>query len=199
MESGICLAIFVSSLLVSAWNAAMPFEIKDVFRHAMVAYYLLLLMAHHSMVRFNKSWNRHFLPKATLKNMLFVAVHAILACVHWPSNLPWRPRARNEACAEHHFGSIKSYFRGAPTVKDAILGTQNTHGKQLRDGPRFRSGPARGKQVTPLTSEEAETLSQTCVQQACHFMSWICIDKDLVCRCMQCFFERSHLQIKHCI
>ena len=178
MDAGARLAMLINALLVSAWNAAMPYSIKDVFCHSLIAYYLLLLMARHSQDKYKKLWARYFLPKTTLKNSCFVAIHAVLSCLVWPSDLPWRPRARNETCAETHFGEIKSHFRGDPSIEDCVLGTYHTHFKQYRQSAAVRAHGTKGKKVQALSPEEASDLATMCLKQACCFMSWICIDKD---------------------
>lgn len=156
----------------------MPFTVKEVFQHSMLGYYLLLLTARHCMAKYGKLWSRYYIPKQTLRNMCFVAVHAIIATLNWPESLPWRPQARNEAACEHHFSAIKQFFRGEPTVKDAILGSHYQHLQEQSRNASFRSSPCKGKKVKALSHAEAEVLAEDCLVKACNFMSWICIDED---------------------
>lgn len=117
LEAGCTIAIFIQSLLMSGWSAAGPYEIKDIFAQSLAAYYMLLLASRRSVKLHKRKWSAFYLPATTLRNLLCVAVHCCLACLFWPADLHWRPRARTELPAEVHFGAIKRWFRGQPSIK----------------------------------------------------------------------------------
>lgn len=116
----------------------------------------------------------------TLKNLLFVCAHAIIACLQWDTSVPWRPASRTEAPAEYHFSQIKKHCRGSPALKDLLLGTQHCHLDQCRNQDvlknKIRKAPS--QKVRLLSQDEAMELSEKCFQQAVALVSWISVDED---------------------
>lgn len=150
---------------------------QQIFEHAMLGYYFLLLTFRARVIEDGEGWAKKFLPLVTVKNLAFVFAHAAVSCVHWDTSCPWRPSARTEAPAEHHFGMVKSHYRGAPSLKDAVLGTQHAHFNQYRDQKKLVSRIGRGKIIQTLTNEQATEISQACFKRACNLVCWISTDK----------------------
>ena len=117
LESVCIIAMFVQALAVSAWGSAMQFDVHSIFSNSLASYYILLLGAKHAMDKHKDRWNRFYLPLATFRNLCSVCVHSVLSCVSWTPDVPFRPGARTELCAEVWFSRCKSHFRGQPSIK----------------------------------------------------------------------------------
>ena len=117
LEAGCIIAMFVQALAVSAWGAAGQFDARSIFTNSLASYYILLLGAKHAMDKHKDRWNRFYLPLATFRNLCSVSVHSVLSCVSWTPDVPFRPGARTELCAEVWFSRCKSHFRGQPSIK----------------------------------------------------------------------------------
>ena len=101
LEHGCRIGMLINALLISGWSEKCP--LKDSFGNCLVAYYVLLLSFRHCVKKYGSMWNRHYLPMTTFKNLLYVAAHGAMGCLHWPENVHFRPRARCESFCEFHF------------------------------------------------------------------------------------------------
>ena len=129
---GTRIAEFVNSLLVSGWTAAGDFTISQSLSNVLLAFYLLLVQTMCAQNRHGAKWQRYWLPPVTIRNLCDLAGHFVLSSRFWPPNVPWRPKARQEACIEWFFGLAKSCTRGSPSTKDGLYGIQMAHAQQLR-------------------------------------------------------------------
>ena len=154
--------------------------LKLVFQHSLLAFYILLLAYHDKVKDSGPLWNRRFLPLTTLKNLLAVCAHSVIAAMNWDPSVPWKPGSRTEAPAEFHFSMIKRHFRGSPSLKDLLLGTQHCHLDQCRNQDLLKSKikKALSQKVEPLSHTEAVELSEKCFTRAVKMMSWITVNKD---------------------
>lgn len=148
---GTMVAQFAASLLISAWTSSDQFGFEEATSNALMAYYMVLLQTQQSMAKYGKEWEKHFLPSQNVRALLDLAGHAVLAAHFWPHGTPWRPRCRQEAPIERHFGQVKSFSRGTPSLKDGVYGLQMIHSKQLRDSAMWDEHES--PTVTALTAE----------------------------------------------
>lgn len=171
------MAMVLNSLLICGWTCDGLYDLQDACHQTFVGYYMLLMMLNQCHLAHGDHWSRHFLPKTTLKNLLFVAAHFILSCTSWDAGLAWRPCARTEAAAEHFFSHIKRPFRGQPSIKDGLLGTHHRHMQQCRESSEFQSRKRKGATVSPLSMAELAAVSEKAFHHAANFVSWISVDK----------------------
>ena len=170
--------MLINVLIASGWTASNACSLRTSCANSLVAFYLLLLCYQNVKRKHGSQWSRHFIPQTTLKNLCFVAAHAVLACLHWPADLPWRPGSRVETCAEYYFAALKKCFHGNPSIKDSVLAAHMTHLRQYRDATRMWAKATKGRAAQALRAEEAADLSNSCLRQACDFMAWITVDQD---------------------
>ena len=168
---GAMVAQFAASLLISAWTSSDQFGFEEATSNALMAYYMVLLQTQQSMAKYGKEWEKHFLPSQNVRALLDLAGHAVLAARFWPPGTPWRPRCRQEAPIERHFGQVKSFSLGTPSLKDALYGLQMIHSKQLRDSAMWDDHES--TMVSALTSEQLGKLAEGALHDACVFHSWI--------------------------
>ena len=62
--------------------------------------------------------NRNSLSDVTLKNGVALAHFVVVACLCTYAE----PRNLQELAIEHHFGRLKAPFKGAPSLRDFLLG-----------------------------------------------------------------------------
>lgn len=178
-------AHFINGLLTSAWTACEAFSFKESVANALMAFYVLLGQASEACRQHGKKWPLHFVPIQTLRNMCDLAGHLVLAAAHWPSDLPWSPKSRQESPIEGMFGRMKAGTRGSATLKDFLYGCHFDHLKQHRQSAmwdKFENNRFAGS----LTSEELQAMAGGALKDACQFLSWISdsrtsgdIEKDL--------------------
>ena len=171
---GTMVAQFAASLLISAWTSSDQFGFEEATSNALMAYYMVLLQTQQSMAKYGKEWEKHFLPSQNVRALLDLAGHAVLAAHFWPHGTPWRPRCRQEAPIERHFGQVKSFSRGTPSLKDGVYGLQMIHSKQLRDSAMWDEHES--PTVIALTAERIGKLAEGALHDACVFHSWISAD-----------------------
>lgn len=180
LESGCLISMVVDALIVSCWGGAKLYDynLVTLCKHSFFAYYFLLMGATQSLSEHKKKWSRHFLPKTTLKNLLYTCARTILGCIHWDERVPFRPCSRTETCCETHFSAVKAPFRGQPSIKDAILGSYHCHMKQHLEARKMCWDKAsKGVTVTPLSVSEVESIAEECFGKAAAFLSWISVDQ----------------------
>ena len=93
----------------------------------------------------------------------------MLSARFWPADLPWRPRARQEAAIEQYFGRVKSYTRGSPTAKDGVFGMQMTHSRLLNEADSLQARMYGG--VIAVTESELQTMAGKALDWACTFQA----------------------------
>ncbi|CAK8996867.1 Uncharacterized protein SCF082_LOCUS4965, partial [Durusdinium trenchii] len=162
---------FICGLLTSAWTASSAFSLRHGLANALLGYYLLCTQAAQSWKEHKGAWTKHFLPIQCLRTMFDLAGHIVLASVHWPQEVPWVPRAREESLIEKFFGQLKSFSRGNCTVKDAVYGAQMVHAKQYQKSSMWEAFDAR-KEV-PVTGEELAQIARDALTNAVLFQAWI--------------------------
>ena len=166
---GVLVAHFVSSLVVSAWTASGDFTLRESVANALQAYYLLLIQTMAAMEKYGKKWSRFWLPSQTVRNLCDLAGHFVISARFWPSDLPWRPKARQEAAIEQYFGRVKSHTRGSPTAKDGVFGMQMTHARLLNEAHSLQDINYGG--VAAVTESELQTIAEKALDWACTFQA----------------------------
>lgn len=169
---GCIVAQFLNSLIVSGWAASTAFSLRESLHNVLTGYYLLLIMTQEAQASGKSSWKGKFLPPQTIRGMLDLCGHFVLAARHWPEQMPWRPRSREEHCIEGAFGVIKSFSKGSPTIKDGIYGTHHMHAKQLREADVLKPLEALDNLCEKaVTAEELETIASQALEDACIFQA----------------------------
>ena len=171
---GTLIAQFVNSLLVSGWTAAGDFTISQSLSNVLLAFYLLLVQTMCAQNRHGAKWQRYWLPPVTIRNLCDLAGHFVLSSRFWPPNVPWRPKARQEACIEWFFGRAKSCTRGSPSTKDGLYGIQMAHAQQLHQARMWDEFPAQF--VKAITDNEMEKIARIALDEACTFQVWVVMD-----------------------
>ena len=166
---GILVSQFLAANIVSCWNGSSPFSLREGVMNVLFSYYALLLMhkdAQEEAKRL-KLKTAQFLPIQTTRALLDLCGHFVLSARYWEASLPWRPRSRQEQCAEHYFGRAKAYNRGNPSVKDAVYGMQALHANELKT---IEQGGLDGLEAcyeTPVTVDELEKMAGQALNEAC--------------------------------
>ena len=166
---GIIVSQFLNALIVSGWTASTDFDLRQGLANVLTGYYLLLIMTCQAQNEGGKGWKDMFLPVQTVRNLLDLCAHFIMAALHWPKSIPWRPRSRQESVIEGTFGRIKSYSRGSPSVKDAIYGTYAMHASQIRQADVFQNLECQTED--PLTQCEFNQMASDALDNACCFQA----------------------------
>lgn len=74
-----------------------------------------------------RRWQRFYLAKQTLINMLRLAGHMVARILRWPSDASFRPSRTTERGIELFFSGIKAHYRGMPNLKDAGCTNMRKH------------------------------------------------------------------------
>ena len=169
MGDGVLLMSFLGAVLSSAWNTSLSTRV--VFKNAMFGYYMVLLHLSEGRRRYGVAWKEHCLPWQTVRNLAHLMAHAAFHCIFGAKGLPWRLSSRQERFAETHFGSVKSHWRGTPSLRDALFGEflHNLRTKQEAVKHVFPELP----EDNPVQSDEAEELSREALREATWFQAAI--------------------------
>ncbi|CAE7258474.1 unnamed protein product [Symbiodinium sp. CCMP2592] len=169
---GCVMMCFVSALLSSPWEGGTDLSEEERFLNASLCYFVCLLNRMQASARHGSDWSEHFLPTATLKNVLHSNISAMVAAVFIPTGTSVDPRSYAEKIAEHRFSAIKAPFRGTPSLRDGVLGSHLAHLRQFRDG--FVAPPP--KPATRLPLNKAQKLLECSLADAITLQSWITMD-----------------------
>ena len=127
---GNVIAMFVGALFMSGSAASHAFSTVECAENLMASYYLILFQVHRAWMKYASRWEERFLPLQTCRNTLALIAHSVMALLYHDDAAI--TSKHQEGPVEWHFSKIKSSFRGAPTVRDGIIGTQLLHMRQLK-------------------------------------------------------------------
>ena len=94
------------------------------------AYYLMVAGTCIAQLSHGKDFEKRWLPLATVRNFCRACALGIVRCA---CAEPFcKPTCFAEKICEHAFGEVRGYFRGNPSIADAIMGSQKRHLHNLR-------------------------------------------------------------------
>lgn len=164
-DPGPVICAVVLCLLLSGWQACRGFSREEQFLNVMSAYYLVLLGFSTARTKHGSNSSKHFWHITTVRNLLSLAGHAVLAHIYWDREVPWMPRCREERICEHMYGEAKKPFRGSPSFKDALYGFQAHHARLHQKGVPT----PQGESVEALGVDRASVLAERALGAACRF------------------------------
>ena len=121
-------ASLLASLLASFTTASKAFTKTEHCLNAMSAYYVLAIHLAQNMDEYRGQWQQHSLSLPTARNTMALCAFGVHA-----SMMEVEPCNVQEIHIEHFFAAIKAPFRGAPSVKDALLGEAKHHLSQIKE------------------------------------------------------------------
>ena len=168
-QVGVHLYILVSCLVSLCTEASEGLSVTARFRNATCAYSLLLLGLWAVRQAYDKDWTSWYLPIQTLRHLAAICTQQMALCTEAPQNCTVLANKFQEKVAEYHYGALKAPYRGVPSIRDAIVGGQLLHAKQLKSPQRTQPPKPAGQ----LTRAEAQALSKECWSACFTFQSWI--------------------------
>ncbi|CAE7315496.1 unnamed protein product [Symbiodinium sp. CCMP2592] len=116
------------ALLASFTTASHAFSKHEHAVNAFSLYYGLLLHMMTNRARFGDDAGLYSISTITLRNLCSLCAHGIQS-----TRIPGlEPRLVQELPIEHHFGRLKSHFRGQGSIRDAVHALRLEAGKQAR-------------------------------------------------------------------
>ena len=192
------IAQYVASLISCAWSGSKAFSLKEATSNALLGYYILLVQTFAAFKKHGRHWSKHFLPAQTVRSMMDLCGHIVLASHFWPvdQDLGWNPSAREECSIERYFGRIKAHTRGNPSLKDCLYGATFEHAKNLRMSESLW-GSFQCRIETPLGQEELQQMAEQALGDACVFQaSGIEGDPMSICQCYNMIHQESSRYIR---
>ena len=165
--------MYFTALCTGSWLASHRFSPKTLLDNVLSGYYLLLFDVMESGLRTDK-----FFHMITVTNILASSGHLTQRLLDWPENCPFRPSATTEDACEHHFGRTKSGIKHRlPTIRAAILATQNLHLQQSRE--LSKPNQAKISQWAALSDKDAEEIGNRAFEAVCRFKAVTSVGRDM--------------------
>jgi hypothetical protein len=121
--AGVCLWNFVNDLLHGTWLASDRYTLPQMASNVLIGYYLYLINMMDVRAKYGGQWGARFVPAVTSRTNLSMAAHLLHRCVHWPTDVPFRPKKTTELGSEIHNARKKAPFKSSPSQKDGVLAT----------------------------------------------------------------------------
>ena len=170
---GAYIAAFIGALVSGCTEGSRGLSTACRFANSVTAYGMLLLNLWAARWHFGKDWALHYLPVVTVRNLCQLLVQQMALCTVLPKDAcvhPACPACMQEKICEYQYSQIKAPFRGSPCIRDAVMGTQLLHVKNLRG----HTAPVPSEPEEALSKEEAKKLATRCWRSCFLFLSWIC-------------------------
>jgi hypothetical protein len=167
LATGAHLLGLVVSLLTSGSEGGADLSPGLRFLHAITAYYLLILNVHNAVQKRGRlQWEEAFLPLTTVRNASLNCMQVMWVALFADGSM--RPEVFAEQQQERHYGRIKSFFRGMPSIRDGVMGTQKLHLQQMRQRHADPTHP--GNTISAATAQD---IAREAWKIACRIQSWI--------------------------
>ncbi|CAE7906305.1 unnamed protein product [Symbiodinium sp. KB8] len=157
---GLHVYMLLSALLSGCCEGANQLSKEIRFINATCAYALLLLGVWNARKRFGQTWASWFIPMVSVRNLCQLAVQQMAACIAKPADTAVLPGCFQEKQSEYHYSRLKMPYRGTPSVRDAIVGVQLLHCKQLRN--HKPPTPEKDMDLAGLDCKDAKILAGKC-------------------------------------
>ncbi|CAE7212132.1 unnamed protein product [Symbiodinium sp. CCMP2592] len=164
----------VFALLMWGTESGGQLSARSRFKALVTCYFLVMMNLQHTQLIYGERYLEYSLPRQTLRNLLHLCYLGILTTLYpgEKNRDSLRSNCFQEKVAEHHFGKLKSFFRGNASVAQALWATQRCHFEQLRSDFLLPE-PFWSK----VEMSDAKGLVEECFSEAACTLSWMVVGR----------------------